>query len=65
MNTPDRLSLTDDTRIHKVEEILTPCELITENGLELDIDTAKQIRLWRKITSDIIHKKDDRILTIV
>ncbi len=65
MNIDDRLSLTDDTHILNVEEIPSPCELIMENGLELDKDTAKQIRLWRKTASDIIYKKDNRVLTVV
>lgn len=59
----DRLSTTDDENIKSVTELITPEELIY--SLPLNQKTADNIKMWRAITKDIIHKKDNRILTIV
>jgi len=55
--------LTDNTNIASMSKMITANELISD--LKLDDITAKNIELWRQTTSDIIHKNDNKILTIV
>ncbi len=63
MKIKDRLSTTDDQNIEKVTPIINPEELI--NKLPLKQNIADKIKMFRAITNDIIHKNDNRILTIV
>lgn len=59
----DDLSQTDDTNIKSVWRITTPKELIDK--IPLDNETAKFIEESRKIVSDIIHLKDNKVMVIV
>lgn len=56
-------NLTDNINIKSETKLITPNELI--DWIPLDAETAKNIMMWRQTTIDIIHKKDDRLLTIV
>lgn len=44
-------------------KIITPTELI--NLLKLDDETSENIEKWRKISQNIIYKKDNKILVII
>ena len=56
-------TITDNININNMKKVISPKELI--GWLELDIATAEKIRMWRNITADIIHKQDNRVLTVV
>lgn len=56
------LSMIDDVRIKKIEKIVTPAELLIDIPLKDEIE--KFIFESRDIVSNIINKKDPRLLTI-
>ena len=56
-------TITDNININNMKKVISPKDLV--KWLELDKQTAEKVVMWRNITSDIIHKKDNRILTVV